>query len=316
MAAKTLQYGIKGGNTSADPKSFETFGYWLNGIDVTHQSLDLFTPYTRGVSRIFWHKLPPFMSTAFGPLSKTFKTYFETGYTAIDGIGDISVDFTEFEGGFAGQRFSNVQLARDDTESITVSMYELSGSPVRNYIDLWVTGTRDPRSGIAHYHGSGDEYKETNHTGELVYANLDPTGIDCEYVAMFAHVFPTKVPKSHLNYEHGNRENALLDLEFRVTKYESPAINEIGKWYIRNSQIKYNYLDFDPGVLNADGSIKTTPSGYTSGYTYDYASYFNDNGTVKQHDIKNATDATGDDANKPRAYKSNDGNATATASEG
>ena len=259
----TIQSNIK-----SNTKSFDKFGYFLGGIDVTHQNLDMFTPYIRGVSRIFLHKPPAFMQERFPDMTRRFKTYLETGYTSLDGIGDITVDFTDFEGGFAGQRYSTVSLSRDETDTITIQLYELTGSPIREYLDTWITGTRDPRSGIAHYHGviaekGADYYSEKNHTAEMIYVNLDPTAMNIEYAAMFAHMFPTRVPKAHLNYEKGNRDNALLDLEFRVTKYESPAINNIGAWYIANSNVNYNYLDFDPNV-----TVKG--KGYNNAYTYDY----------------------------------------------
>ena len=259
----TIQSNIK-----SNTKSFDKFGYFLGGIDVTHQNLDMFTPYIRGVSRIFLHKPPAFMQERFPDMTRRFKTYLETGYTSLDGISDISVDFTDFEGGFAGQRYSTVSLARDETETITIQLYELTGSPIREYLDTWITGTRDPRSGIAHYHGviaekGADYYSEKNHTAEMIYVNLDPTAINIEYCAMFAHMFPTRVPKAHLNYEKGNRDNAQLDIEMRCTKYESPAINNIGAWYIANSNVNYNYLDFDPNV-----TVKG--AGFNSGYTYDY----------------------------------------------
>ena len=259
----TIQSNIK-----SNTKSFDKFGYFLGGIDVTHQNLDMFTPYIRGVSRIFLHKPPAFMQERFPDMTRRFKTYLETGYTSLDGLSDISVDFTDFEGGFAGQRYSTVSLARDETENITIQLYELTGSPIREYLDTWITGTRDPRSGIAHYHGviaekGADYYSEKNHTAEMFYVNLDPTAINIEYCAMFAHMFPTRVPKAHLNYEKGNRDNAQLDIEMRCTKYESPAINNIGAWYIANSNVNYNYLDFDPNV-----TVKG--AGFNSGYTYDY----------------------------------------------
>ena len=271
--ARTIQTNIK-----ANTKSFENFSYFLGGIDVTHQNLDQFTPYIRGVSRIFLHKPPAFMLAMYPDMTRRFKTYLETGYTTIDGIGDISVDFTDFEGGFAGQRFSTVLLARDDTESVTISVYELSGSPIREYLDTWVTGVRDIRSGIAHYNGmiaekGADYYGEHNHSAEMIYVTMDPTAINLEYCCMFAHMFPTRVPKSHLNYEKGNRDNAQMDLEFRTTKYESPAINNVGTWYIQNSAVNYNYLDFDPRVT-------TQGRGYTGGYTYDYGT-----GTGAQHQM-------------------------------
>lgn len=265
--AKTAPVTIQS-NIKSNTKSFDKFGYFLGGIDVTHQNLDQFTPYIKGVSRIFLHKPPAFMLEKYPDMTNRFKTYLETGYTNIDGIGDISVEFTDFEGGFAGQKFSTVSLSHDDTDTITIQVYELTGSPIREYLDTWVTGVRDPRSGIAHYHGviaekGADYYSEKNHTAEMFYVNLDPTAQIIEYCCMFAHMFPTRVPKSHLNYSAGDRGNAQLDIEMRCEKFESPAINNIGAWYIENSKVMYNYLDFDPNVFEKG-------KGYSSGYSYDY----------------------------------------------
>ena len=270
-ANKTIQSSNATGSImmKTNTKSFENFSYFLGGIDVTHQNLDQFTPYIRGVSRIFLHKPPQFMLTQYPEKTKQFKTYIETGYKSIDGIGDISVDFTQFEGGFNGQQFSTPQLARDDTESVTISVYELSGSPIREYLDTWVTGVRDIRSGIAHYHGAIEagavKYGEMNHTAEFIYTTYDPTGLTPEYCCMFAHCFPRRVPKSHLNYESGNRDNVQMDLEFATTKYESPAINDIGIWYTLNSKVKWNYLDFDPEV-NKTGYMSKSGGVYTYNY--------------------------------------------------
>lgn len=264
-AAKTIQSNILN-NT----KSFEKFSYFLGGIDVTHQNLDQFTPYIRGVSRIFLHKPPTFMDTQYKDMTKRFKTYVETGFKSVDGIGDISVEFTQFEGGFNAQQFNTVQSARDDTDTVTISVYELSGSPIREYLDTWVTGVRDIRSGIAHYHGAFDSaspltYSEINHTAEFIYTTYDPTGRNLEYCCMFAHCFPKRVPKSHLNFESGNRDNVQMDMEFATTKYESPAINDLGIWYTNNSKVNWNYLDFDP---NSSGNGYHGKPGQA--YTYDY----------------------------------------------
>lgn len=285
--------GMRRVKSSDGGAKYKNFGFWLQGVDVTEQNLDLFTPYLRGWSRIFFHKVPNFMDQIWPNKTSNFKTYFETAYTAISGINDISVDFTDFEGGFAGQRFSVPQLSRDDTESFSVSLYELAGSPVREYIELWITGVRDPRSGVAHYHGlidgkvaaedgSGEvgplAYSEQNHSAEFIYCTLDPTARQCEYVAMMAHCFPTKVPKDHLNFEHGSHDQAQMDLEFRCTKYESPAINDIGNAYLACSKVEYNYLDFNPNA-------KKQGSGY---YTYKYGNpgMTSDGADAAKNDVK------------------------------
>jgi len=251
MAGRTIQTGLKTNN-----KEYNNFSYFLGGIDVTHQNLDQFDPYIQGVSRIFMFRAPYFMEKKFPEKTRSFKSYLETGYTRVDGIADIEASFVEFEGGFSGQTFSNVSLSRDATDTITISVYEQSGSPIREYLDTWITGVRDPRSGIAHYHGAIEDgsvkYGEINHTAEFIYYTLDPTGQNIEYACLLAHAFPTRVPKSHLNYEKGNRENVLMDLEFRVTKYESQYINQVAKWYLAKDLIKYNYIDFNPNITQDD----------------------------------------------------------------
>lgn len=259
--SETIQSNIK-----KNTKNYANFSYFLGGIDDTQQNLDQFTPYIRGVARIFFYTLPYFMEKEYPTESENFRSLLETSFTNVTGIGDISVDFVDFEGGFNGQKFSTVSTAKDDTDTITVSMYEMSGSPIREYLDTWVTGVRDVRSGIAHYHGGiadGIPYSEKNHTGEFIYMNLDPTGLAIEYACMFAHVFPTKVAKGHLDFEHGNRDNVLLDVEFRVSKYESPAINQVAQWYLDNSKVEYNYLAFTPHIT--EDQVKAVAHNYGSG---------------------------------------------------
>ena len=255
-------------------KNFAKFSYFLGGIDVTHQNLDQFTPYIQGVSRLFMYRMPFFMATLYPQKTKNFRALIETGYTKVDGINDISVDFVEFEGGFNGDKFSNVSQARDDTDTLTVSLYELTGSPVREYIETWVTGVRDIRSGIAHYHGAllkhSDvlEYGEKYHTAEFIYENLDPTAQLLEYSCMFALAFPTKVPKSHLNFEKGQRDNVTMDLDFKVKKYESPAINLVGQHYLDASRIEYNYLKFDPNINDVGEQAQHYATGNVNGMNY------------------------------------------------
>ena len=214
------------------------------------------------------------MSEGFPDQTRVFKSMIETGYTRVDGIADLSVEFVEFEGGFNGQRFSNVSMVKDDTDTFTITLYEQSGSPIREFLDTWVTGAGDPRSGVPHYHGmmlqhgevypqatttnaAGQQvskvpYGEKYHTAEFIYYTLTPNMQDLEYGCMLAHCFPTKVPKSHLNYEAGVRDRVAIDIELRTTKYESSYINTICEWYRQVDKIKFSYLDFNPNITQDD----------------------------------------------------------------
>ena len=263
--ANTIQSGIK-----RNSKDYTKFSYFLGGIDVTQQNLDQFTPYIKGVSRIFLYQPPIFMDKAYPDETKRFKSLIESGFTRIEGVGDISVEFTTFEGGFNADKFKTVSTATDDSDTLTISVYEQTGSPIREYLDTWVTGVRDIRTGIAHYHGALSKfdtikYGEKYHTAEFIYMTLDPTGQEIEYACMFAQAFPNKVPKSHLNYEKGDRDNVSMDLEFTCKKYESPAINQVAQYYLANSKIEYNYLAFTPNITEKQVKAATAGFSYGSG---------------------------------------------------
>lgn len=244
-------------------KNFNKFSYFIAGIDVTQQNLDQMTPYIPGISRIFMHRTPLFMEVAFEDMTSNFKSLVETGAKSIGGVGDIGVEFTPIEGGFNNQSFQNISKTSDDSNQLSFTLYEQTGSPVREFLETWVTGVRDPRSGIAHYHGAVETpdhpadgskyipYGEKNHTAEFIYYSLDPTAHFLEYACMWAHCMPTTVPKDHYNYNSGDRDAPALNLTFNGTKYESRFINDIAINYIIKDQLEYNYLNFDPDFEGA-----------------------------------------------------------------
>lgn len=240
-------------------KNFNQFSYFIAGIDVTQQNLDQMTPYIPGISRIFMHRTPLFMEVAFKDLTANFKSLVETGAKSVTGISDISVDFTPIEGGFNAQSFQNISKTNDESTQLGFTVYEQTGSPVREFIETWVTGVRDPRSGVAHYHGAVETpmnkfdgkgtvipYGEKNHTAEFIYYTLDPTAHFLEYSCMWAHCMPTTVPKDHYNFQSGQRDAIEMNLTFAGEKYESRYINDIAINYIIKDQLEYNYLNFDP----------------------------------------------------------------------
>lgn len=241
-------------------KNYNKFSYFIQGIDVTQKNLDSMTPYVPGISRLFMHTVPKFMDLQFKSLTSNFKSYIETGYKSVTGIGDVSADVITLEGGWAAQSFSNISAVKDDTDEITITLYEQSGSPVREFIETWMTGMRDPQSGVAHYHGALDntensltvDYGEKYHTCEFIYMDLDPTARYIEYACLFAHCFPTRISKSHLNYESGSRGEVALDIPFKVTKYEGRYVNDLAYYYLSKQKLRYNYLDFK--VLDAEGT--------------------------------------------------------------
>lgn len=266
-------------------KDYNDFSYFISGIDVTEQNLDQLTPYVPGISRLFMHRTPLFMDVAFPQLTRNFKSYVETGYRSVEGIEDLSADFISIDGGFANQSFENISKVTDSSNQLSFELWEQTGSPVREFIELWMTGVRDPRSGVAHYHGyvgvpssGGDSnivssaanagrsvgtyvpYGEKNHTAEFMYYALDPTAHYIEYAALFAHCFPRSIQKSHLNYTSGSRDGVSMNLQFAATKYESRYINDLAVYYLLKDQLEYNYLNFNPDLKGRYGSAGQSDS--------------------------------------------------------
>ena len=182
--------------------------------------------------------------------AKRFKHLIELGFTGIDGIADTTMETEELTGGYAGNKFQIPNVVKDETDSLTIKTYEFSGSPIREFIDTWMTGISDPLTGLSHYHGQISpecQFKASNHVMECIIVNTDPTGMDIEYCAMFSNLMPKKVAKSHFNFEPGSHAAVSLDLEFTATRYESPQINEIGSALLNKYRILRDYLDFNSG---------------------------------------------------------------------
>ena len=242
---KSIQQNIK-----RNTKDFSEFGLWVGGLDVSTKNIDQFDPLRAGYSRIFIVRLPRFMERMDIAAAKRFKHLLELGFTGIDGIADTTMETEELTGGYAGNKFQIPNVVKDETDSLTIKVYEFSGSPIREFIDTWMTGISDPLTGLSHYHGQISpecQFKASNHVMETIIVNTDPTGSDIEYCAMFSNMMPKKVAKAHFNFEPGSHAAVSLDLEFTATRYESPQINEIGSALLNKYRILRDYLDFNSG---------------------------------------------------------------------
>lgn len=211
-----------------------------------------FDPKVGGYALFFWTKMPPFMVLANNDLTKRFKNLTEKGATAFEGIQDLQVNTEDVTGGIAGNTFKVVSNSKDEFDTFTIKVYELQGAPIREAIEFWLTGVRDPKSGFAHYQGVVSKieggYCARNHTAELLYVETDPTGLSTgvEYACLITNIMPTKVPKSHLNFTHGDHGIVQYDLEFTGVKYESATINSQAKVIIEKNTKIEKYLEYNP----------------------------------------------------------------------
>lgn len=242
-------------NLRANDNTITNKGYWLGGTDATRDSLQQYDLLRRGYGRLFILKMPYFVEQLLPDASKKFKHLLEFANVGVDGIAGYSVEFGSVTAGYAGNTIEIPTNAKDDTNSITVKLYETSGSLIRTYVDFWITGVADPYTGLSHYHGARELVaggssilcSQANQTMEALYVATDQSGTQVEYACLLSNMFPKASNHDHFNYEPGSHDLVDMSIEFTAIKYMSAQINALGKAAIDKYQILKNYLNYQNG---------------------------------------------------------------------
>jgi hypothetical protein len=281
VVLRTIQSNIKSLN-----KDMTQYSLFLGGLDVTNGALQQYDPLRTGYGRIFVVRRPMFLESIFDVATdnsenkKKLDNFFhmlEYGFLSVDGIQNTTMEFESITGGYAGRSFEIPTLSKDDTNSITMRVYEMAGSPIREVIDTWITGIADPYTGLTHYHGALDKLSKAAdstipvvgqyyHTAEMIYVATDSTGrsTNIEYACLLCNMVPKIVKKDHFNYEAGTHNLVQYDIEFTATKYESIQINAVAAELLKKQTILADYTYFQDknlGTYNYKNNTLDTTKG-------------------------------------------------------
>lgn len=268
MAETTIQSSIK----HNDLQDMSKYALFLGGTNVVRDVLAAYDPLKTGYGRIFMVRKPVWVDKYFQGTNKmkNFKHILEYGNTQIQGLTDPQVQFSTINGGYSGKGFEYPSYTTDDTNTFSITVYEMSGSPIREIIHTWINGTTDLQTGLAHYNGVNLEKIQANQTAEFIYVATDNTGLAVEYCCLFANCFPRGINIDAFNYQSGTHEPVETTIEFACTKYESTQINKVGKALINRYRILTNSLNFNSGIttstLNGEGSDKKLEDEFTGFY--------------------------------------------------
>lgn len=251
----TLQDNIRKSKT--DPTKFS---YWLGGFNTKNAALKQYDFLRTGYGRIFILQMPAFVKFLLDEETTKFKHMIECANTGIDGIQGYTVEFQSATGGYNGNTIEIPTNVKDDTNEITIKIYETQGSMLRTYIDFWITGTIDPFTGLSHYHGARDVeansnsyiLSQANHTMEILYVATDPTGEEPEYSCLLTNMFPKSSDHSHFNSQPGEHNLVEVSIPFTANKYMSAQINYIGTVALKKFKILRNYLNIYSGYSAND----------------------------------------------------------------
>lgn len=236
--ATTSQNGIK-----QAASNMTDYSLFLGGINSKGSALEQYTPLKTGYNRIFIVKVPRFLNKLDSAMTTRFKHLVEYGFIGFDGLGNLSLETEQITGGYAGRQMDIATVTRDETSEVTLRMYEMAGSPTREFIDAWVTGITDPLTGLSHYHNVADvPFNQANHTMEVVYVATDSTGRsdNIEYACLLTNMMPKQVKKDQFNYEAGQHNIVQMDIPFTAVRYESSQVNELAKALVKKYAITKN----------------------------------------------------------------------------
>lgn len=258
---RSLQSNIKNNN-----KDLTKYSLFLGGLNVKAKALEQYDPLKTGYTRIFMVQMPKFMNKILPIATKNFKHMIEYGFKSIDGIQNLTMEYEAITGGYAGRSFEIPTIMKDETNAITIKLQEMSGSPVREYVEMWLSGISDPHTGLCHYHGAlniddttGNQYMEAiqaNQVAEAIYVSTDNTGKQIEFACLLSNMIPKVVKRDHYNYESGTHNAVEYDVEFTCTMYTSPDVNNVAKLLLDKYKILTNYLDFKSDYIMANGKLE------------------------------------------------------------
>lgn len=238
-------------NKSASDNLFS--GIW----DMNQDSLGTKDPYLQGHARVFIPKSCVFMEK----LGKweLFKNLVEKNFKGFTGLADLQINTEQIAAGYNGNEYAVATGIQKDNTTFNIKLQEMAGSPVRKSLESWVTGMKDPDTGLSHYHGliaDGTlEYSARNHTCEILYVVLDPSHSKVEFAALITNAFPTKVPLSFYDYNQNDHGLTEIDIEFRGTLHIGKAVMELAQSYIEDIKNMPSYYNYAPsGTLS-----NTTP---------------------------------------------------------
>lgn len=243
----------------------------LGGLNTTHNALRQWDPLIKNYPRLFMVRKPISVVQYFKdePMKfDAFKHLLEYGNLGVSGLNNVTVEFEEIKGGYAGRSFEIPKGTSDGTNELTVKLLELSGSPVREILHSWINSTVDLDTSLLHYNGliaSGQlGYSQANHTAEFIFVSTDRTGMKVEYACHLTNCFPKEIPTDHFNADDpSNHEHVEIDVKFTCSKREGLDVNEKAKALLKAHQIMVNSLEYCTDLpLTGSGSIVANPTGY------------------------------------------------------
>ncbi|BDH16445.1 MAG: hypothetical protein [Bacteriophage sp.] len=214
-----------------------------------------FDPYVSGYAFIFWLKVPFWVEQNY----PQFSAFSQKNFKSFQGHNNIELETEGAKMGFTQNETHYTKGIGAKPAEFTLKYQEHSGAAMTPAYNSWVSGIRDPRTGIATYPKNYNvQYHSKFHTGTLLYVVTRPDADNVsmnniEFASMWTHVQPKRINIEHYNYDQGTHDMFDLDQPFSGYFNMGPEIEKLAKAKM-NSESLYGFRsegDYNP-LTNAD----------------------------------------------------------------
>lgn len=208
-----------------------------------------FDPLINGYSFFKWTVLPKWVRQAIPNFAEMTEKNFLEGFS----INDMELETSSITWGFAQNEYNVATNSKKGNTDFSIKHREFSGSPIRNAYQYWITGIRDPETGIATYcRIAGTDYAAKNHTGEIIYIvtrpdanNVDMNNI--EYSCYYTAVLPTKIQLSQFSFSHGDHSLTEYEQSFKACFHMGSKVDAFAKAVLKEKTYGIMEMnEFDP----------------------------------------------------------------------
>lgn len=222
-----------------------------------------FDPLIVGFSFIKWTALPKWVTDAY----PGFSPMTEKNFKEFSGLTDIELEVAPIQHGFNANEYNIATGIKKNNTEFTIKHQEYSGSPMKNMYQYWISGIRDPETGISTYGRlSGLDYAAKNHTGELIYivTRPDANNVDrenIEFACYYTAVMPKKIALSHFNHTQGTHDPVDYEQTFSGVFHMGAKVDSFARIVL--AERTYGFLEFgefDP--TNPQQGLKNIAHGY------------------------------------------------------
>lgn len=216
----------------------------------SYNTLELdFDPLVNGYSFFKWMALPKWINDTFPDFRNMTEKNFLSGFS----LSDIELENTSITHGFAANEYNIATNIKKGNTDFSITHREFSGSPIRTMYSFWVSGIRDPETGIATYPRLfKTDYAAKNHTGEIIYIVTRPDANNIErevieYACYYTAVFPKKIQLSQFAFTHGEHSATEYEQTFNAVFHQSHKVDELAKEVLKEKVYGFMEMnEFDP----------------------------------------------------------------------